>query len=82
MPGAPLLLRAATHAHHRTSLRLTLSYSAWNLRPPPHRGKLFSVPPERIASEYQRLPDFAELLRSYDPSAKFRNPFLDTYLPA
>jgi alditol oxidase len=50
--------------------------------PPPHRGKLFSVPPERIASEYQRLPDFAELLRSYDPSAKFRNPFLDTYLPA
>jgi hypothetical protein len=33
MPGAPLLLRTATHARHRTSLRLTLSYSAWNLRP-------------------------------------------------
>src|SRR5580704_18996712 len=33
MPGAPLLLRTMTHARHRTSLRRTLSYSAWNLRP-------------------------------------------------
>ena len=33
MPGAPLLLRTATHARHRTSLRLILSYSAWNRRP-------------------------------------------------
>src|SRR5512142_3587589 len=33
MPGAPLLRRTATHARHSTSLRLTLSYSAWNLRP-------------------------------------------------
>ena len=33
MPGAPLLLRTAAHARHRTSLRQTLSYSAWNLRP-------------------------------------------------
>src|SRR4029077_13890763 len=33
MPGAPLFRRTATHARHSTSLRLTLSYSAWNLRP-------------------------------------------------
>src|SRR5690349_9415577 len=33
MPGAPLFRRTATHARHRTSLRLILSYSAWNLRP-------------------------------------------------
>src|SRR5690348_6937504 len=33
MPGAPLLARTVTHARRRTSLRLTLSYSAWNLRP-------------------------------------------------
>src|SRR5204862_7776648 len=33
MPGAPLLLRTAAHARHSTSLRRTLSYSAWNLRP-------------------------------------------------
>ena len=28
MPGAPLLVRTATHARHRTSLRKTLSHSA------------------------------------------------------
>jgi hypothetical protein len=33
MPGAPLLLRTLAHAHHSTSLRWTLSYSAWNRRP-------------------------------------------------
>src|SRR6201981_3487526 len=33
MPGAPLFRRTATHARRRTSLRLILSYSAWNLRP-------------------------------------------------
>ncbi len=33
VPGAPLLRRTAAHARHSTSLRLTLSYSAWNLRP-------------------------------------------------
>src|SRR5512142_3448772 len=33
MPGAPLLLRTLAHARHRTSLRLILSYSAWNRRP-------------------------------------------------
>jgi hypothetical protein len=30
---APLFARTATHAGHRTSLRLTLLHSAWNLRP-------------------------------------------------
>ena len=33
MPGAPLFRRTAAHARHKTSLRRTLSYSAWNLRP-------------------------------------------------
>jgi hypothetical protein len=33
MPDVPLLARTATHARHSTSLRQTLSYSAWNLRP-------------------------------------------------
>jgi len=52
------------------------------LAPRPHWGKLFTIAPELIASEYQRLPDFAGLARSYDPSGKFSNAFLDTYLPA
>jgi hypothetical protein len=33
MPGAPLLRRTTAHARHRMSLRQTLSYIAWNLRP-------------------------------------------------
>jgi hypothetical protein len=33
MPGAPSFRRTMTHARHRTSLRMTLPVSAWNLRP-------------------------------------------------
>jgi xylitol oxidase len=46
----------------------------------PHWGKLFTLPAARVQSLYQRLPDFQELLRSYDPRGKFRNAFLDTYI--
>jgi alditol oxidase len=52
------------------------------LAPRPHWGKLFTMAPDVLASEYQRLPDFAGLLLSHDPSGKFRNAFLDAYLPA
>jgi len=44
----------------------------------PHWGKLFTMPPARLQSLYERLPDFRQLLRSYDPQGKFRNAFLDT----
>ena len=46
----------------------------------PHWGKLFTMPPARLQSLYQKLPDFQQLLRSYDPQGKFRNAFLDTYI--
>jgi alditol oxidase len=46
----------------------------------PHWGKLFTMSPARLSSLYQKLPDFRELLRSYDPQGKFRNAFLDTYI--
>ena len=46
----------------------------------PHWGKLFTIPAVRVQSLYRRLPDFQELLRSYDPQGKFRNAFLDTYI--
>ena len=46
----------------------------------PHWGKLFTMRPERLQSLYQRLPDFQESLRHYDPAGKFRNSFLDTYV--
>jgi xylitol oxidase len=46
----------------------------------PHWGKLFTMPPARLQSLYEKLPDFQQLLRSYDPQGKFRNAFLDTYI--
>ena len=46
----------------------------------PHWGKLFTVPAERITALYPRCSDFRELVRSYDPTGKFRNAFLDAYV--
>jgi xylitol oxidase len=46
----------------------------------PHWGKLFTMPPSRVQSLYEKLPDFRRLLRHYDPKGKFRNAFLDTYI--
>lgn len=44
----------------------------------PHWGKLFTVSPARLHALYEKLPDFQQLLKSYDPQGKFRNKFLDT----
>jgi xylitol oxidase len=46
----------------------------------PHWGKLFTMTPARLHSLYEKLPDFQQLLRDYDPQGKFRNTFLDTYI--
>ncbi len=46
----------------------------------PHWGKLFAMSPDVLHSRYERLPDFRNLLRAYDPEGKFRNDFLDLYL--
>lgn len=46
----------------------------------PHWGKLFAMPGKHVQSLYERLADFQQLLREYDPSGKFRNDFLDTYI--
>ena len=48
----------------------------------PHWGKLFTTSPAAVSRLYDRLPDFQRLLRSLDPDGKFRNKFLDTYVPA
>lgn len=44
----------------------------------PHWGKLFSTPSAELKSIYEKLPDFIELCRTYDPQGKFRNEFLNT----
>ena len=46
----------------------------------PHWGKLFTIQPAQLQSLYAKLPDFQQLLRSYDPQGKFRNAFLDKYI--
>ena len=43
----------------------------------PHWAKLFTVAPARLKQLYPKLPDFQALLRQFDPSAKFRNEFID-----
>jgi xylitol oxidase len=45
----------------------------------PHWGKLFVMNPAPL---YPRLPDFRSLMARYDPEGKFRNEFIDHFLPA
>jgi xylitol oxidase len=42
----------------------------------PHWGKLFTIKPAVLQSRYEKLGDFKELVRTYDPEGKFRNQFL------
>ncbi|RCW63915.1 FAD-binding protein [Saliterribacillus persicus] len=46
----------------------------------PHWGKLFTLAPEKVQSLYEKLPDFKQLLKKYDPNGKFRNKFMDSYI--
>lgn len=45
--------------------------------PRPHWGKLFTLTPAKLQSEYDRLPDFIALSRRFDSTGKFRNQFLN-----
>ncbi len=42
----------------------------------PHWGKLFSIAPATLASRYEKMADFRQMLQQYDPQGKFRNAFL------
>jgi xylitol oxidase len=43
----------------------------------PHWGKLFTLSGATISEPYERLNDFCDLVRRYDPSGKFTNSFLN-----
>jgi alditol oxidase len=47
----------------------------------PHWGKVYTTFPETIARLYEQLPAFAALAHGYDPTGKFRNEFVDRYVP-
>lgn len=46
----------------------------------PHWAKLFTMAPATLQSRYNRLGDFKELVKQYDPNGKFRNDFLSRNL--
>ncbi len=50
-------------------------------QPRPHWGKLFTLAPTALASQYERYGDFAALMGRYDPTGKFRNDLLDAWFP-
>src|SRR5215212_4462409 len=43
----------------------------------PHWGKLFTISSKVLASRYEKLDDFKNLIAAYDPQKKFRNDFLN-----
>jgi len=48
--------------------------------PRPHWGKIFTTPAADLYERYDRLPDFLDLARRYDPAGKFRNAYTARYL--
>jgi xylitol oxidase len=46
----------------------------------PHWGKLFTMSPAQLQSRYEKLPEFKQLVKEYDPQGQFRNEFLATNL--
>lgn len=57
---------------------LEAALAPFNARP--HWGKLFTMSPARVQSLYPRMDDFKALVQRYDPTGKFRNPYLDKYI--
>ncbi len=43
----------------------------------PHWGKIFTMAPSVLASRYQKLPEFLELAKQFDPQGKFKNDYLN-----
>jgi xylitol oxidase len=48
--------------------------------PRPHWAKLFTIAPSVLQSRIEKLNDFRQLVKQYDPGGKFRNDFLDSNL--
>ena len=48
--------------------------------PRPHWGKLFTIPKEVLEKRYERMNDFRNIAKQFDPQRKFVNPFLSTHV--
>ena len=49
-------------------------------KPRPHWGKLFTIAPRDLQDRYEKLEEFKQLAKRYDPAGKFRNAYLQTNL--
>ena len=47
----------------------------------PHWGKVFDMNADLVRDRYERMPDFSALAGRFDPTGKFRNAFVDTFVP-
>jgi alditol oxidase len=56
---------------------LALEKSLAPLAARPHWGKLFAMDETALRPLYPRFADFEQLMRSFDPTGKFRNEFVD-----
>jgi xylitol oxidase len=45
--------------------------------PRPHWGKVFTLDQKTLATRYEKMHDFKEMVVDYDPTGKFRNGFLE-----
>lgn len=46
----------------------------------PHWGKLFTTAPDVVRARYPHFADFVSVMDKMDPTGKFRNRFIETYL--
>ncbi|MCC5939535.1 MAG: FAD-binding protein [Lunatimonas sp.] len=46
----------------------------------PHWGKLFTLQASDLEAQYERIGDFRDLIREYDPKGKFKNDFIANHL--
>jgi len=69
-------LKQQTEAVLRFLPKVEELLSEFNVRP--HWGKLFTISPATLQSRYQRLDDFVQLMKKYDPEEKFRNEFINS----
>jgi xylitol oxidase len=49
--------------------------------PRPHWGKMHTRTPSQVAAQYERISDFRDLCRRYDPDGKLQNEYLRTLAP-
>lgn len=41
-----------------------------------HWGKLFTLSPNVLSAHYEKLNDFRQLMKTYDPKGKLKNDFI------